>query len=60
MEDSAAYGLQIAVILPAARMPHVLGWIELAASAIPIGDAIFVLRSNGRRPPSAACTARRP
>jgi hypothetical protein len=37
----------IAVILPAARMPHVLGWLELAASTIPIGDAIIVLRSNG-------------
>ena len=28
----------IAVILLAARMPHVLGWFELAASTIPIGD----------------------
>ena len=28
-------------------MPHVLGWFELAASTIPIGDAIIVLRSNG-------------
>jgi Domain of unknown function (DUF4267) len=37
----------IAVILLAARMPHVLGWFELAASTIPIGDAIIVLRSNG-------------
>jgi hypothetical protein len=27
--------------------PHVLGWFELAASTIPIGDAIIVLRSNG-------------
>jgi Domain of unknown function (DUF4267) len=36
-----------AVILLAARMPHVLGWFELAASTIPIGDAIIVLRSNG-------------
>jgi hypothetical protein len=36
----------IAVILLAARMPHVLGWFELAASTIPIGDAIIVLRSN--------------
>jgi Domain of unknown function (DUF4267) len=25
----------------------VLGWLELAASTIPIGDAIIVLRSNG-------------
>lgn len=37
----------IAVILLAARMPHVLGWFELAASTIPIGDAIIMLRSNG-------------
>jgi hypothetical protein len=28
-------------------MPHVPGWFELAASTIPIGDAIIVLRSNG-------------
>jgi len=37
----------IAVVLLAARMLHVLGWFELAASTIPIGDAIIVLRSNG-------------
>jgi hypothetical protein len=37
----------IAVILLTARMSHVLGWLELAASTIPIGDAILVLRSNG-------------
>jgi Domain of unknown function (DUF4267) len=37
----------IAVILLAARVPHVLGWFELAASTIPIGDAIIVLRHNG-------------
>jgi hypothetical protein len=36
----------IAVILLAARMPRVQGWFELAASTIPIGDAIL-LRSNG-------------
>jgi hypothetical protein len=40
-----AWGL-IAVILRAARMPHVLGWFELAASTIPSGP-IIVLRSNG-------------
>jgi Domain of unknown function (DUF4267) len=28
-------------------VPHVPGWFELSASAIPIGDAIIVLRSNG-------------
>ena len=37
----------IAVILVAAGMPHVLGWFELAASTIPIGGAIIVLRGNG-------------
>ena len=45
VRDSAS-GL-IAVILLAARMPQVLGWFELAASTIPIGDAIIVLHSNG-------------
>ena len=45
----------IAVILLAARMPHVLGWFELAASTIPIGDAIIVLRSN--RPKATVCGA---
>ena len=50
----------IAVILLAARMPYFLGWFELAASTIPIGDAIIVLRSNGPKPPSTACTPRRP
>jgi Domain of unknown function (DUF4267) len=50
----------IAVILLAVRMPHVLGWFELAASTIPIGDAIIVLRGSARRPPPTACTARRP
>jgi hypothetical protein len=28
-------------------MPHVPGWFEPAASTIPVGDAILVLRSNG-------------
>ena len=43
----------IAVILLAAGMPHVLGWFELAASTIPIGDAIIVSRGNG--PKATAC-----
>ena len=38
-------------------MPHVLGWFELAASTIPIGDAIIVLRSNGPKATVYACTA---
>ncbi len=37
----------IAVILLAAGTPHVLGWFELAASMIPIADAIIVLRRGG-------------
>ena len=37
----------IAVILLTAQMPHVLGWFELAASTIPIGDALIVLRHGG-------------
>jgi hypothetical protein len=32
----------------------------LAASTIPIGDAIIVLRSNGPKATATACTARRP
>src|ERR1700722_445794 len=37
----------IAVVRLAARMPHVLGWFEMAASTIAIGGAIIVLCSNG-------------
>ena len=37
----------IAVILLAARTPYILGWFELAASTIPISDAIIVLRHHG-------------
>jgi len=50
----------IAVILLAARMPHVLGWFELAASTIAIGGAIIVLCSNGPKATVYGCTARRP
>jgi hypothetical protein len=35
----------------------VLGWFELAASTIPIGDAIIVLQQRPR-PPSTACGAK--
>jgi len=48
----------IAVVLLAARMPHVLGWFELAApsrSATPSSCCA----ATARRPPSTACTARR-
>ena len=37
----------VAFILLAAGMPHLLGGFMLAASIIPIGDAIIVLRRNG-------------
>jgi len=37
----------IAIILLATGSPHVLGWFELAASTIPIGDALIVLRHQG-------------
>jgi hypothetical protein len=50
----------IAVVLLAATMPHVLGWFELAASTILIGDAIIVLRSNGPKATVYGVTARRP
>lgn len=32
---------------PPDPLPPPPGWFELAASTIPIGDAIIVLRSNG-------------
>ena len=50
----------IAVILLAAGMPHVMGWFEVAASTIPNGDAIIMLRSYGPKATSTACRARRP
>ncbi|WP_406036457.1 DUF4267 domain-containing protein [Micromonospora sp. NBC_00898] len=34
-------------ILLAAATPHLVGWFMLAAAAIPAGDALIVLRSNG-------------
>ena len=34
-------------LLLAGATPHLLGWFMLAASAIPVGDAVIVLRSNG-------------
>jgi len=39
----------VALILLATGMPHILGGFMLAASIIPIGDAIIVLRRNGSR-----------
>ncbi|MEV1177915.1 DUF4267 domain-containing protein [Nonomuraea sp. NPDC049784] len=41
-----ASGLFIFILL-AGGTTHLLGWFLLAASAIPVGDAVIVLRSNG-------------
>lgn len=41
-----ASGLFIFILL-AGGTPRLLGWFLLAASAIPVGDAVIVLRSNG-------------
>ncbi|HEU5469261.1 MAG TPA: DUF4267 domain-containing protein [Actinophytocola sp.] len=39
-------GVFIVIVLVAAT-PQVLGWLMLAATGIPVGDALIVLRSNG-------------
>jgi hypothetical protein len=41
-----ASGVFIFILLVAAT-PQVLGWFMLAATGIPVGDALIVLRSNG-------------
>ncbi|MFC5954893.1 DUF4267 domain-containing protein [Streptomyces pratens] len=41
-----ASGLFIFVLL-AGGSSHLLGWFMLAATVIPVGDALIVLRSNG-------------
>ena len=41
-----ASGLFVFVLLAGAT-PHLLGWFMLAATGIPLGDALIVLRSNG-------------
>lgn len=41
-----ASGVFIFILLIGAT-PHVLGWFMLAATGIPVGDALIVLRSNG-------------
>lgn len=41
-----ASGVFIFIVLVAAT-PQVLGWFMLAATGIPVGDALIVLRSNG-------------
>ncbi|MFD5747592.1 DUF4267 domain-containing protein [Streptomyces sp. NPDC127033] len=43
-----ASGLFVFILLAGAT-PHVLGWFMLAATGIPVGDALIVLRSNGPR-----------
>ncbi|PJE96901.1 hypothetical protein CUT44_15180 [Streptomyces carminius] len=43
-----ASGVFVFVLLVGAT-PHLLGWFMLAATAIPVGDALIVLRSNGPR-----------
>lgn len=35
------------IILTAGATPHLLGWFTPAATGIPVGDALIVLRSNG-------------
>ncbi|MFY1670400.1 DUF4267 domain-containing protein [Plantactinospora sp. WMMB334] len=41
-----ASGLFIFILLAGAT-PDLLGWFMLAATGIPVGDALIVLRSNG-------------
>ncbi|MEU4606259.1 DUF4267 domain-containing protein [Kribbella sp. NPDC023972] len=41
-----ASGILILIVLIGGT-PHLLGWVMLAASAIPVGDASIVLRSKG-------------
>ena len=41
-------GLFTFVLLVGAT-PHLLGWFMLAATAIPVGDALIVLRANGSK-----------
>lgn len=36
-------------VLMVVTTPQVLGWFMLAATLIPVGDALIVLRSNGPR-----------
>jgi len=36
-------------ILIAARDPHVLGWLMLAATLIPVADSVIVIRHNGSK-----------
>lgn len=42
-------GLFIFILL-AAGSPRLLGWFMLAATGVPVGDALIVLASNGPKP----------
>ena len=50
---SAVVGMGIVVVgarfLIAARDPHVLGWLMLAATLIPISDSVIVIRHHGSK-----------
>jgi len=51
-----ASGLMTFVLI-AAREPRVLAGFMLAATVIPVGDAVIVLRRGGRKPTAyGACT----
>ncbi|TRW82091.1 DUF4267 domain-containing protein [Mycolicibacterium sp. 018/SC-01/001] len=39
----------IVIVLIAAHATHLVGWAMLAATIIPLGDAVIVLRSRGAR-----------
>lgn len=39
----------VVFVLMAVAAPQVLGWYMLAASGIPVGDALIVLRSKGSK-----------
>ncbi|MCT2585047.1 DUF4267 domain-containing protein [Actinophytocola gossypii] len=43
-----ALGALLLIVLVGAT-PHLLGWVMLAATAIPAADALIVARSNGPR-----------
>ncbi|TDO07870.1 uncharacterized protein DUF4267 [Mycobacterium sp. BK086] len=40
----------IVIILMVAGATHLLGWIILAATVIPVADAVIVLRNGGTKP----------
>ncbi|MFI6577177.1 DUF4267 domain-containing protein [Nocardiopsis sp. NPDC050513] len=41
-----ALGILI-LVLTVGATPHLLGWCVLAATGVPVGDALIVLRANG-------------